>query len=46
MYNDILSEGLINFQILNMEWYKGGVGEAIAEAKSKKAIFAVIIKGI
>jgi len=28
-----------------MEWYKGGVGEAIAEAKSKKSIFAVIIKG-
>jgi len=28
-----------------MEWFTGGVGEAIAAAKAKKAIFAVFVKG-
>jgi len=28
-----------------MEWFNGGVGEAIAAAKAKKAIFAVFVKG-
>ena len=28
-----------------MEWFEGGVGEAIAAAKAKKAIFTVFIKG-
>ena len=28
-----------------MEWFDGGVGEAIAAAKAKKAIFAVFVKG-
>jgi len=28
-----------------MEWFNGGVGEAIAAAKAKKAIFVVVVKG-
>jgi len=28
-----------------MEWFNGGVGEAIAAAKAKKAVFAVFVKG-
>jgi len=28
-----------------MEWFKGGVGEAIAEAKAKQAVFVVVVKG-
>ena len=28
-----------------MEWFNGGVGEAIAAAKEKKAIFAVFVNG-
>ena len=29
-----------------MEWFNGGVGEAIAAAKAKKAIFVVVVKGV
>jgi len=28
-----------------MEWFNGGVGEAIAAAKAQKAIFVVVVKG-
>ena len=28
-----------------MEWFKGGVGEAIAEAKRTKSVFVVVVKG-
>ena len=28
-----------------MEWFNGGVGEAIAAAKAKKAVFAVFVNG-
>jgi len=28
-----------------MEWFKGGVGEAISEAKARRAVFVVVVKG-
>ena len=33
-------------QLSRMEWFNGGVGEAIAAAKAKKAIFVVVVKGV
>lgn len=28
-----------------MEWFNGGVSEAIAAAKSKSAVFVVVVQG-